>query len=169
MRIIAAFLAAVAVQTGAAEAVQVPQTAARYSRAITQICAGALLFDGRHQIGTRAGAIAVARDIRATGGSRLRRVDAVPEPASSVRLASRWIAVEWRLVKTYASTYLQIWYEIERANSAAQRAALPHALGTLLQRPDQLQYLAASLEQRLRVPDCTGGQPNPETTTSPPE
>jgi hypothetical protein len=168
MRIVAVFLAAAVVQAGAAQAVQVVQTPAGYSRAVMRICAGALLFDGRHQIGTRAGAIAVAKDIRATGGRRLRRVDAVPKPASTAPLASRWIGVERRLVELYASTYLQIWYEIERADSAAERAGLAHALRALLRRPVQLQYRAAILQLRLRVADCTGGRPSPNTTTAAP-
>lgn len=167
MRIVAMVLAAAVVQTGASRAMHAPQTPAGYSRAVLQICAGALLFDGRHEIGTRAGAIAVSKDIRATGGRRLRRVDAVPKPAGSADIAFRWIGVERRLVEMYASTYLQIWDEIERANSPAQRAALPQALHALLHRPDQLQYRAAGLEQRLRVVDCTGGRPSPTTTTSP--
>jgi hypothetical protein len=166
MRTVATFLAGVAVHGGAAQAAQAPQTPARYSRAVEQICAGALLFDGRHQIGTRAGALAVSQDIRATGTRRLRRVDAVSKPAAAARLAGRWIAVERRLVETYASTYLQIWYEIERANSPARRAALPRVLHALIHRPDGLQYRAARLEQRLRVPDCTGGQPSTRTPTS---
>jgi hypothetical protein len=37
-----------------------------WSDGVTQICANALLFEGQHEIGTRAGAIAVARDIRAS-------------------------------------------------------------------------------------------------------
>jgi hypothetical protein len=133
---------------------------------VTQVCAGALLFDGRHQIGTRAGAIAAANDIRATGARRLRRVDAVPKPASTARLAADWIAVERRLVETYASTYLQIWDDIERANSVARRAALPHALRVLIARPDNLQHEAGRLELLLRVPDCTGGQPGAPSPTS---
>jgi hypothetical protein len=157
MRTVTALLAAAAATAGAAHAAQLSQTPAGYSRAVTHICAGALLFDGRHQIGTRAGAIAVSNDIRATGTRRLRRVDAIPRPASIATIAAQWIAVERRLVETYAATYLQIWDEIEHANSAAQRAALPHALHALIARPDNLQQRAAKLELRLDVPDCTGG------------
>jgi hypothetical protein len=163
---IAMLTATAAMQAGAAEATQAAQTPARYSRAVGRICAGALLFDGRHQIGTRPGAIAVSQDIRATGTKRLRRVDAVAKPADTARLAAAWISLERRLVETYASTYLQIWYAIERANSPAQRAALPRVLHALIHRPDRLKDLAADLEQRLRVPDCTGGQPNPQTPTA---
>lgn len=165
MRTVTTLLAALAVLAGEAEAAKAPQTPARYSRTVVHVCAGALLFDGRHQIGTRAGAIAVSQDIRATGTKRLRRVDTVSKPASTARLAAGWIAVERRLVETYASTYLQIWFAIEAANSPAQRAALPRVLHALIHRPDRLQYRAARLEKRLRVPDCTGGQPNPQTPT----
>jgi hypothetical protein len=159
MRTVVALLAAAAATVGAAQAAQSSQTPAGYSRAVTRICTGALLFDGRHQIGTRAGAVAVSKDIRATGARRLGRVDAVPKPASTARLTADWIAVERRLVETYAATYLQIWDEIEHANSATQRAALPRALRALIARPDNLQHQAAKFEQRLGVPDCTGGQP----------
>jgi hypothetical protein len=159
-------LAAAALLAGATQAAQALQTPARYSQAVAPICAGALLFEGHHQIGTLAGAIAVSQDIRATGARRLRRVDAVAKPAGIARLAAAWIALERRLVKTYASTYLRIWYAIQRANSAAQRAALPGVLDALIHRPDRLQYQAARLERRLRVPDCTGGKPNPEKPTS---
>ncbi len=159
MRTVAALLVAAAATAGTAHAVQLSQTPAGYSRAVTHICAGALLFDGRHQIGTRAGAIAVSNDIRATGTRRLGRVAAVPRPGGTTALAVHWIAVERRLVETYAATYLQIWDEIERANSPAQRAALPRALRALIARPDNLQHQAGRLELLLRVPDCTGGQP----------
>jgi hypothetical protein len=136
------------------------QTPAGYSQAVTQICAGALLFEGRHRIGTRAGAIAVSRDIRATGERRLRRVDAVAKPTSTAELAARWIAVERELVQTYASTYLEIWNAIENARSPAEHRSLPALLRTLLGRPERLQGQAASLAQRLYVPDCTGGEPS---------
>jgi hypothetical protein len=143
------------------------QTSAGYSRAVTQICAGALLFEGRHRIGTRAGAIAVSRDIRATGSRRLDRVDAVLKPASTAELAERWIAVERHLVQTYASTYLQIWYAIENADSPHKHARLPALLRTLISRPDGLQGQAARLAQELYVPDCTGGQPSRVQTNGP--
>lgn len=168
MRTVVALLAAAAATAGAAHAVQLSQTPAGYSRAVTHVCAGALLFDGRHQIGTRAGAVAVANDIRATGTRRLERVDAVTKPASNPRLALHWIAIERRLVEMYAATYLQIWDEIERADSAAQRAALPRALRALIARPDKLQHEAGRLELRLRVPDCTGGgQPGAPPAATP--
>ena len=160
MDALAVLFAGTVLLAGSPSAPVAPQTPAAYSRAVTEICAGALLFDGRHQIGTRAGAIAVSRDISATGGERLRRVDAVPKPASTARLAARWIAVERRLVQMYASTYLQIWSAIERAHSPRDHARLPALLQRLILRPDTLQRRAAELEQQLNVPDCTGGQPS---------
>ena len=133
-----------------------------YSQEVTRICAGALLFDGRHQTGTRSGAISVSRDIRATGARRLRRVDAVPKPARTAPLATRWIATERQLVVKYAWAYLQIWYAIERAGTPRERAELPAVLGALIHAPDELQREAAQLEQALDVPDCTGGgHPSP--------
>src|SRR4051812_5610023 len=53
-----------------------------FSNRVSHICRGAVMFAGRHEIGTRAGAVAVSRDIRQTGAQRLRRVAAAPEPGS---------------------------------------------------------------------------------------
>jgi hypothetical protein len=47
---------------------------AHWSHAVTRICAHALLFEGRHEIGTLAGAIAVSRDIRSSTRRRLAKV-----------------------------------------------------------------------------------------------
>lgn len=136
------------------------QTPAGYSQAVTQICAGSPLFEGSHQIGTRAGATDLAQNIRLTGGLRLSRVDAVPKPVGTAKLAARWIAIERQLVETYASSYLQIWYAIESADAPGNHAKLPALISTLISRPDRLQGQAAALAQQLNVPDCTGGQPS---------
>src|SRR5262245_19048452 len=53
-------------------------SAAEYSRAVTRVCTGALLFDHQHAMGTRADALAVARDIRASTHRRLARVTKLP-------------------------------------------------------------------------------------------
>jgi hypothetical protein len=106
-------------------------TPAGYTRAVIRICTGALLFDGRHQIGTRAGAISVSRDIRATG--------------------------QRKLDDMYAATYLRIWYQIERAHTPQQRARLPLILNRVVHQPDNLKQQAHQLEVTLHVPDCTGG------------
>jgi hypothetical protein len=152
-------LAATAILAAQASATGFRTTPAEYSRAVSRICTGALLFNGTHSIGTRAGAVAVSKDIRATGRRRLRRVDAVPKPVASARLARRWIATERALVARYAWAYVQIWDAIERADTPAERNALPAKLVGLLHSPDKLQARAAALELALRVPDCTGGQP----------
>jgi hypothetical protein len=133
------------------------QTLTGYGRAVGLVCDHALLFTSRHEIGTRAGALAVSRDIRATGKRRLQRVEAIPKPPGRVVLATRWIAVERRLVGTYARTYLRIWLAIENARTPSQRAALPRVLRKLVRVPDLLAGRAGILEAQLRVPDCTGG------------
>ena len=56
-------------------------TSLDYTVSVRQICAGALLFDHPHSMGTRAGAMAVARDIRASTGRRLTRGDGRSSPA----------------------------------------------------------------------------------------
>src|SRR5689334_6036587 len=168
MRTIALIMAGALVVIGSALAAEATPTPVEYSLAVTHICANALLFDGRHQIGTRVGAVAVSHDIRATGGRRLREVDAVPKPAETAVLAGRWIAIEQRLVEMYSSTYLQIWDEIEAEyDSPRKHAHLAAVLQALVRRPDGLQRRAAALEQRLRVPDCTGGQPRIAPATAP--
>src|SRR5262249_26030680 len=152
MRIVAVLLAGAALQAGSA--VASPTTPVEYSLAVKHVCAGALLFDRSHRIGTRAGAVALSRDIRITGGRRLRRGDAVPKPRGTAVLAGRWIAIEQRLVETYASTYLQIWDAIESGYSSPRKhARLAAVLHALMHRPDALELRAAALGQRLNVPD----------------
>jgi hypothetical protein len=136
-----------------------PQPPTGYSARLMHICAGAVLFEGTHSIGTRAGAIAVARDISTSGNRRLNRADAVPKPLGVLPLANRWIAIERRLTEMYANNYLRIWYAIERAHTPAQRAELPSALRALINEPRPLERQASALETTLNVPDCTGGSP----------
>ncbi len=132
-------------------------TTAAYSRAVTGICAHALLFEGRHAIGTRAGAVAVARDIRASTRRRLELVAALPtSPAQRSRVAP-WLALERRLADVYASSYLRIYDVIAAARTPVQRARAPRILERLVHAPDRLRQAAARLGQRLRLPDCTGG------------
>jgi hypothetical protein len=123
-------------------------TPSGYSRAITRICRGARLFTGEHEIGTRAGAIAVSRDIRWTGRRRLRRVQAVPRPPGIAGTAARWIAVERQLDDMYSATYLLIWNQIERAYADGRRERLPLALHRLVERPDVLKLRVASRTAR---------------------
>lgn len=132
-------------------------TTAHYSRAVSRICAGARLFSHRHEIGTRAGAIAVSRDIRTTGHRRLRRVDAVTKPVKTALADARWIATERKLVDMYATNYFRIWQEIERADTPAEHAKLPAVLHRLVHEADSLKLRAGTFEATLSVPDCTGG------------
>jgi hypothetical protein len=130
---------------------------ASWSDGVTQICAHALLFEGRHEIGTRAGAIAVARDIRASTARRLDRIRALevrpPQPGPSME----WLDLEQRLADVYAGSYVRIYNAIAAAVTPKQRARLPRVLERLLHAPDALRGKAASFEGRLHVPDCTGG------------
>jgi hypothetical protein len=146
--------------------VAVAQRPAPWSRAVTGICAHALLFEGRHEIGTRPGAVAVARDIRASTERRVRNIRALPVRAPQQRLAVRWLGLERRLAGAYASSYLRIYDAIAAANTASRRARLPRLLHRLLHTPDGIRRTAAGVGQRLRVPDCTGGGA-PKTTQGP--
>jgi hypothetical protein len=128
-----------------------------FSQQVTSICSGALLFDGEHVIGTRAGAIAVSRDIRLTGTRRLRRVAAVDEPSDEAPMIRQWLRAERLLVFAFARDWLRIWDEIESAHTRSQRAGLPARLDALVHQPDSLKWRADAYERRLGVPDCTGG------------
>jgi hypothetical protein len=128
-----------------------------WSAAVTRICANALLFEKEHQLGNRAGAIAVARDIRASTARRVRRVRALPIRPPQRRLSVRWLALEQRLAAVYARNFVAIYDAIAAAESPQERAELPEVLRHLLHAPDGLRDKTANLEWRLRVPDCTGG------------
>jgi hypothetical protein len=133
----------------------------RYSLAVTKICSGALLFEHAHAIGTEAGALAAAQDIRLSARRRLARVAAVPVPRELKRLATRWISLQRRLAESYATTWMRIHYAIDAARTPPQRARLPGRLATLLHAPDPLRRTSRRLELALNVPDCTGGDSNP--------
>jgi hypothetical protein len=153
---------ALAVTPGGALTASLPgrasgETAAEYSFAIARICAGALLFDHAHNMGTRADALAVARDIRASTVRRLARVTALPVPPVLERLSARWIASQRQLAALYARTWVRIYDTIAAARTPAQRAALPGRLEQLVHAPDRLKLAAGRLELELHVPDCTGG------------
>ena len=137
---------------------------------VTRVCTGALLFEGRHSIGTEQGAAAVARDIRASSARRLARIEALRAHPERPLLASQWLRVEHRLSELYASSYLAIWHAIAHANSPADRARLPRILGQMLHRPDVARTQARLLGGQLRVPDCTGGEnstPTPSIAFNP--
>lgn len=131
--------------------------AAEYSAAVTRICAGALLFDNAHKMGTRADALSVARDIRASTARRLARVTALPVPPEFQRSSSRWISSQRRLAALYARTWVRIYDTIDAANTQAQRETLAERLDKLVHAPDQLKLAAGRLDLELHVPDCTGG------------
>jgi hypothetical protein len=153
----AAFLVASVLLASLAGRAAAADSQSTYSNAVGRICAGSRLFSGRHETGTRAGAIAVSRDIRRTGLHRLRIVDGVAKPPATATLAVRWIGLERQLVELYATTYLRIWYAIERYDTPRQRASLPARLRVLIDLPRPLERKVQQLEERLLVPDCTGG------------
>ena len=128
-----------------------------YSAAVTQICAGALLFDNAHQMGTRADALSIADDIRASTARRLDRVTAVSVPPELQNTNSRWIDSERRLAALYATTWVRIYDTIDATHTPAQRTTLPKRLEKLIHAPDTLKRAARLLELDLHVPDCTGG------------
>jgi hypothetical protein len=130
---------------------------AQYSIAVARICGGALLFDHAHQMGTRADARAVARDIRASTAHRLVRVTALPTPPELKRISRRWISSQRGLAAMYARIWVRIYDTIDAAHTPAQRAALPGRLEQLVHAPDSLKRAAGRLELELDVPDCTGG------------
>jgi len=130
---------------------------AEYSVAVARICAGSLLFDHAHSIGTRAGALAVARDIRASTARRLARVAVIPVPATLRPISLRWIALQRRLAASYARDWVRIYDAIAAANTPTQRARLAGRLERLLSEPGPLRVASGRLELRLHVPDCTGG------------
>lgn len=130
---------------------------AQFSFAVAHICAGALLFDHEHHMGTRADALAVARDIRASTARRLSRVTALSIPNELQRTSSRWISSQRRLAAMYARLWVRINDAIDAARTREQRATLPSRLEQLVHAPDNLKRAARRLELELRVPDCAGG------------
>jgi len=154
--VLPAALAAVVLASPMGMGFGLPQTTP-FAQQVRQICNGALLFERKHAIGTRAGAIAVSRDIRKTGTWRLRRVAAVPAPDAQAAAIGQWLGIEQRLVASFARDYLLIWDAIEAADSPAQRASLPDRLHALVHAPDALKQQARAYEQELGLPDCTGG------------
>jgi hypothetical protein len=130
---------------------------ARYSLAVARICAGALLFDHAHHMGTRADALAVARDIRASTAQRLARVTALSTPPDFQRISRHWISTQRGLAAMYARIWVRIYDAIDAARTPAKRAALPRRLEQLVHAPDRLKHAAGGLELELHVPDCTGG------------
>lgn len=131
--------------------------AAVYSSAVVQICAGALLFDHAHPMGTRADALAIAEDIRASTARRLTRVIALSVPTDLKPTAARWVASQRQLAAFFAQTWVRIYDAIDAAQTPAQRATLAANLEKLVSAPTRLRLAAGRLELQLHVPDCTGG------------
>jgi hypothetical protein len=150
-----AVLTAAGATTMTSGAVATPPAA--WPEAVSGICAHALLFEGRHEIGTRAGAVAVARDIRASTSRRLGRIRALPLDPPDPGVSTRWLGLERRLAGVYARSYVRIYDVIAAANTPRKRARMPRALRRLLHAPDALRARTADLEHQLQVPDCTGG------------
>jgi hypothetical protein len=160
---------AVAVATNLSPSPAAGSVPSSWSLAVTGICDHALLFEGWHRIGTRPGALAVARDIRASTARRLARIKALGISSPQQGLSSRWLILERRLADAFATDYLRIYDAIDAAKTPRQRSRLPRILERLVHAPDHLRVAAAILEQRLLVPDCTGGAtPAPQTPTPPP-
>jgi hypothetical protein len=145
--------------TGSAAAASDRHARDAWTVGVARVCTGALLFEGRHSIGTARGAVAVARDIRASTARRLARIEELRAHPDRPLLASRWTRAEHRLSELYARNYLGIWRAIANANSRAERARLPRILTQMLNRPDRASARARLLEEQLGVPDCTGGDP----------
>jgi hypothetical protein len=154
--IVATALAAAALAAAPVRATS-GNSAAEYALAVTRICAGALLFDHAHHMGTRADALSVARDIRASTVRRLAGVTALSVPPELQRISSRWISSQRRLASLYARTWVRINDTIDAARTPAQQATLAERLEQLVHAPESLKLVAGRLELELHVPDCTGG------------
>ena len=131
--------------------------AAEYAAAVTQICAGALLFEGEQPIGTRADALAIARAISAATARRLALIATLPVPPELTRLNNRWISSQRRLAALYAQLWVRIYDTVDAAHTPAQMAAVANRLEKLVAAPDAEKAAAGRLELALHVPDCTGG------------
>jgi hypothetical protein len=129
----------------------------RYARAVASVCAGVLLFEHAHAIGTDAGALAAAQDIRQSARRRLDRVAAIPIPPQLQPLAARWISLQRQLAESYAVNWLRIHYAIDAARTPGQREQLVDRLQRYLHAPDRLRHASGILEIELELPDCTGG------------
>ena len=131
-------------------------TAATYSSAVGQLCANAVLFEQPHSIATRAGALAVAGDIRASSRRRLALVATVQAAPGQGATVVRWLALEQRLADAYALNYVRI-YDLIAAPRAQGETRAARRLASLMHAPDRLRMAAVRAGRQLRVPDCTGG------------
>jgi hypothetical protein len=131
--------------------------AAEYSLAVTRICVGALLFEGTHEMGTRADALEIADAIRASTAGRLARIATLSVPPELQHTSGRWTSSQRRLAELYARSWVGIYDAIAAAGTPLQRATLARRLWKLVHAPDRLKSIARRLEVKLQVPDCTGG------------
>jgi hypothetical protein len=132
-------------------------TPATYARAVAQVCAHALLFEQPHSIGTRAGALAVADDIRASTQRRLALVAGIATPPGQRTAVVRWLAVKRSLAEAYALNYIRIYDLIAAPRTPRHDTQAARRLASLMHSPDRFRRAAAGFERQLRVPDCTGG------------
>jgi hypothetical protein len=133
-------------------------TPTAYSRVITQMCAHASLFEQTHAIGTRAGALELAGDIRASADRRYARVAAVGAPWGEQHRVGRSLVLERNLTEAYARNYVRIYDLIaEPRTTPEQTTRAARGLAGLMRAPDRVRRAAARLERQLRVPDCSGG------------
>jgi hypothetical protein len=131
---------------------------ATYSRAVTGICAHALLWEGSYAIGTREGALGAAADISDSTRRRLALVAELPTPPAETQAIARWLAVEQRLADTYASNFVELYDLIASLSTPEQSAGASSRVRAILEASYPLRLAAGRLELQLRVPDCTGGQ-----------
>jgi hypothetical protein len=155
--VIATTLVALMLAAGAPGGTVDRPTAAEYAADVTHICAGALLFEGDQSMGTRADALAIARDINAATARRLALVAALTVPPELKILSERWISSQRRLAALYAQLWVRIYDTIDAAHTPAQMSALAGRLEKLVAAPGALKLAAGRLELALHVPDCTGG------------
>ena len=155
--LVGAALAGAALVAPAAHATSA-DSATEYSRSVWRICAGALLFEHPHDMGTRADALAIARDIRASTARRLARVNDLSVPHELRRLNNRWISSQRRLASLYARTWVQIYDTIDAARTPAQMTTLAARLQELVHAPDPLKLAAGRLELELRVPTAPAAE-----------
>ncbi len=158
-----AVLVVVAAVTAAASQAQ-PQrrqtpagsTAAAYSRDVFRICAGAVLFEGSHALGTRQGTLDAAADIRASTQRRLAEVARVPTPADEARTIARWLAVEQQLADAYAQDLVQLYDLIATVSTSADADRASQSMRAVTDASYPIRLAAGRLELKLGVPDCTG-------------
>ncbi len=132
-------------------------TNAAYSRHVFQICAGAVLFEGSHALGTRQGTLDAAADISASTRRRLAEIAQLSAPTDEAQTIARWLAVQQQLADTYAQNLVQLYDLIAAVPTSDQQATqASQPIRATLDAPYSLRLAAGRLELKLGVPDCTG-------------